>query len=134
MTSVSRLRLGNASDEEAADDGSLVAATKKAIRAASHLTDLDAGTIEAALALARKIDVWDVIVEWAIDDADQAEGNARPAVPVNDNTSLPTYLRYMDALKLTPMSRGVEISEAKEKGKLATMRAVRGGRGGERSA
>jgi hypothetical protein len=102
-----------------------VEATQKAIAAATHLTDLDAGTVEAALAVARKIDAWDVIVLMAQSDQDAMDRPGRPKVPEHDNTSFPTYLRYMDALKLTPASRGVEITESKARGKLATMRAAR---------
>ena len=54
----------------------------------------------AARALARKIDAWDVIVEWALDDA--AQGKGRPAVPANDNVSIASFLKYLDALGLTP--------------------------------
>lgn len=59
-----------------------------------------AGTIAAARALADKIDHWDVIVQWAVEDKEDM-GLSRPAVPQNDNTSLPTFLKYMEALGLT---------------------------------
>ncbi|WP_282946972.1 terminase small subunit [Cellulomonas endometrii] len=78
----------------------LLDALEEAVADAKHLTVRDAAAIEAARALARKIDAWDVIVEWAIDDANQNEG--RPQVPTNDNVSLPSFLKYLDALQLVP--------------------------------
>ncbi|UFU03450.1 hypothetical protein LQF12_02230 [Ruania suaedae] len=79
---------------------SVAAALDRAIAAADHLTDRDAGAIAAARALADKIDAWDEIVQWALDDA--AESGSRPRVPANDNTSLPTFLKFLDALQLVP--------------------------------
>ncbi|MGO3649360.1 terminase small subunit [Agrococcus casei] len=82
----------------------MVEATEKAIEAGvNHLTDLDAGAVEALRALARKIDAWDQIVEWAIEDA--ADGGGRPAVPQNDNVSISAYLKYCDQLGLSPAGR-----------------------------
>lgn len=83
---------------------SIFEACEAALKAASHVDadGADAGTVAALLALARKIDAWDLIVEWATEDA--AEGR-RPTVPQHDNTSLPTFLRYCEALGLTPGSR-----------------------------
>ena len=66
------------------------------------------GTIAAARALADKIDQWDVIVQWAVEDKEDF-GLMRPAVPQNDNTSLPTFLKYMDALGLTVAADPVVI-------------------------
>src|SRR5690625_4648436 len=82
---------------------SILEATERAIAAATHLTDEDAGAVEALRALARKIDAWDEIVQWALDDA--AESGSRPKVPANDNTSLPTFLKYCESLGLTPTGR-----------------------------
>lgn len=82
---------------------SVTAATERAIRAASHLTDLDAGAVAALRRLASLMDELDP----------------------KDNVTIPTYLKYCDALKLTPASRGVEVTESKARGKLATMRAAR---------
>ena len=75
-------------------------ALEAAICAATHLTARDAATVAAARALAAKIDAWDEIVSWALDDA--AVNGTRPAVPANDNTSLGTFLKYMEALQLMP--------------------------------
>lgn len=75
-------------------------ALERALRNAKHLRARDSATIAAARALARKIDAWDVIVQWAIEDADESGG--RPAVPANDNTSLGTFHRYLVSLQLMP--------------------------------
>jgi len=80
-------------------------ALERSIRNAKHLRAKDAAAVAAARKLARKIDAWDVIVDWAIDDADQAGDGARPKVPANDNTSLPTFLRFCESLGLTPAGR-----------------------------
>ncbi|MFF2493241.1 hypothetical protein [Agromyces sp. NPDC058064] len=118
------------------------------VDAAVHLTDDDAGAIEAARALADKIDAWDVIVEWAMDDitAGGLREGGRPAVPQNDNVSLASYLKYLEALGLTPSARkdrkpstatpGVgarKKSEATDGGEgdgsaLGALRLVKGGR------
>lgn len=84
----------------------LLDATDKAIAAAKgHLTDMDAGAVEAVRALARKIDAWDVIVQWALSDADDGPQGSRPKVPANDNVSLASYLKYCEALGLVPAGR-----------------------------
>ena len=76
----------------------------KAVAAADHLDreGVDAAAVEALLALARKIDAWDVIAGWALDDAG---GEGRPAVPANDNTSLGSFLKFCESLGLTPVGR-----------------------------
>lgn len=80
---------------------SVADALEASIAAASHLTARDSAAIAAARALADKIDQWDRIVQWAVEDAAEVEG--RPKVPANDNTSLPTFLKYVDALGLVPL-------------------------------
>jgi hypothetical protein len=89
------------------------------------LTSLDDGAVAALRALASKIDNWDAVVESATEQ--QSEGQKLP-VPLHDNTSIPTFLKYCEALKLTPASRGVTVGESDAKGKLAQMRLVRGGK------
>ena len=79
---------------------SVADALERAIAAADHLTARHAGAVAAARALAEKIDAWQIIVEWALDDA--AVNDRRPAVPANDNVSLPSFLKYLDALQLVP--------------------------------
>lgn len=103
----------------------LVAATEAAVAAAgTRLTSADAGAVEAMLALARKIDAWDVIVQWAIEDAQECEG--RPKVPQNDNVSISAYLKYAESLGLTPAGRS-KLEEKKPEGsggKLGRLSAV----------
>lgn len=81
------------------EDASLAAAFDRAVKNAKHLRAVHAPTVKAARMLARKIDAWDVIVDWALEDAD---GNGRPSVPANDNVSLASFLKYMDVLGMTP--------------------------------
>ena len=81
------------------------------------------GTIAAARALADKIDQWDVIVQWAVEDK-EALGLQRPAVPQNDNTSLPTFLKYMDALGLTVAADRAETKVATAAAKVKGERSV----------
>lgn len=61
--------------------------------------NLSAGPVAAVLALARKIDGWDAVIEAAMEDR---EDGAKLPIPLHDNTSIPTYLRYCEALQLTP--------------------------------
>jgi hypothetical protein len=103
--------------------GDVREALEKSVAAASHLTPMDAGAVEAARALADKIDAWDAIVEWALDDAGDKPG-ARPAVPQNDNVSIPSYLKFCESLGLTPAGRA-RLPEKKQEapsGKLALLR------------
>jgi len=87
----------------------------ESVAAATHLTALDRGAVEAARALADKVDAWDVIVEWARDDAAGIRG-ARPAVPQNDNVSLASLLKYMESLGLTPLARKTSLGGAAKPG------------------
>ena len=109
----------------------LVTETERAIEAASHLTDLDAGAVEAIRALARKIDAWDQIVQYALDDmAGKPKGATRPAVPQNDNVSISAYLKACDQLGLSPTGRkSLELDKGGESGgsKLGKLRTVHGG-------
>jgi hypothetical protein len=78
-------------------------ALDQAVAAATHLSVRDAAVVAAARALADKIDAWDVIVQWAKDDiAGNPRPGTRPAVPQNDNVSLPSFLKYLEALQLVP--------------------------------
>lgn len=100
-------------------------ATEKSIKAATHLTRMDDGAVEAMRALARKIDAWDVIVEWALDDADESE--RRPTVPQNDNVSISAYLKFCESLGLTPAGRDKLLKEKKPEaagGKLGKLRSI----------
>lgn len=106
---------------------SCVDATERAIEAASHLTDMDAGAVSALRELARKIDAWDVIVQWALDDVAGKRGmEARPAVPEHDNVTIPTYLKYCESMGLTPAGR-LKLPAAKKErpgGKLASLQSA----------
>ena len=98
----------------------LVGATERSIEAA-RLGDIDAGAVEALRALARKIQAWDLIVEWAVDDAPEGK---RPAVPQNDNVSISAYLKYCDQLGLSPAGRkALDLKEKVAGGKLSALRA-----------
>lgn len=77
-------------------------ALERSLRNAKHLRAKDAATVAAARALAWKIDNWDELAHQAIEDAEEKGKGSRPAVPLNDNTSLPTFLKYCDCLGLTP--------------------------------
>lgn len=97
------------------------------VKAAAHVDadGVDAGAVAAAGALAQKIDAWDQIVQWAVEDASESE--SRPKVPANDNTSLPTFLKYCEALGLTPAARkAVGDQPAKEVDPLASIKSKRG--------
>ena len=109
--------------------GAVREATEVSIKAATdtgRLTDEDAAAVAAIRALADKIDAWDDIVQWAIEDAG-AEG--RPKVPANDNVTLPTFLKFCDALGLTPAGRD-RLADKKESSggsKLGKLRSAHGG-------
>jgi hypothetical protein len=93
-------------------EGPVFAATELAVKASSHLTDADRGTVAVLMDLARTID--------GMDDRD--------AEAPLDNVTIPTYLKYSDALGLTPLSRlKLEKPEVRG-GKLAELRSIRGGR------
>ena len=103
---------------------SLVDETQAAVDAADHLTAKDKGAVEAMFALARKIDAWDVIVGWALDDASfSTRKDARPTVPQNDNVSLSAYLKYAEQLGLTPAGR-VRLVEKKPEGAGVKLRGL----------
>lgn len=91
---------------------SLAEALESALAAADHLEPKHAATVVAARALAEKIDAWQVIVEWALEDA--AGSESRPKVPANDNTSLPTFLKYMEALQLVPPAKAAAATTKPE--------------------
>lgn len=98
-------------------------ALDKSIEAAIHLTELDAAAVAGARALADKIDAWDVIVDWALDDLADNGGKGRPAVPQNDNVSLGSFLKYLDQLGLTPEAR--HVLEEKKGGSGGKLKALR---------
>jgi hypothetical protein len=78
-------------------------ATDLSIRAATHLDDADKGAVAALRMLADRLD----------------------NLPEQDNVSVPTFLRYCEALGLTPVGRkGIEAKKEAAGGKLAQLRAV----------
>ncbi len=80
-------------------DSTVRAGLERSLKNAKHLRAKDSAAVAAARALADKIDAWDVIVDWALEDAG---GSGRPAVPQNDNVSLASFLKYCEALKILP--------------------------------
>jgi hypothetical protein len=108
--------------------GDLLDATNAAIAAAKHLTPMDAGSVEAIRQLAVKIDVMDDYFDALADDA--VEHNRRP--PSQDNVSIPTYLKYAEALGLTPNGRTKALIEApKGAGASGTLGKLQGLKGGK---
>ena len=91
--------------------GEVARATEEAIAAAQdQLTAKDSGALAALRFLARKIDteaeLRELALQWAADN-----GGKPPPV---DNVSVPTYLKYCEALGLTVASRAA--LEAKKAG------------------
>lgn len=95
----------------------------QAVAAGALDAALSAGPVAAVLALARKIDGWDDVVEAAME---QREDGARLPVPLHDNTSIPTYLKYCEALHLTPSK--VPAKPAAEVDPIDELKAKRGRR------
>ena len=107
---------------------SLVEETLASFAAATHLSEKDNGPKAALLLLARKIDAWDQIVEWALDDAAEREGS-RPTVPQNDNVSISAYFKACDQLGLTPSGRkSLGLAGGGVSDKKAKLTALRGGK------
>lgn len=97
-------------------DGAVSAATEKAIDAATHLTDMHAGPVAVLRRLARQIDA---------QDTQRPDGT----YPPNDNTLMPTYLRYAAELGLTPVSAAKAGAKKEGRGgKLGELRALPGGK------
>ena len=92
---------------------SVLESLEASLAVATHLEPKHAATVGAARALAAKIDAWDTIVQWALEDAHDAQ--SRPTVPANDNTSLGTYARYLEQLGLTvPAAKSSPAKKAAE--------------------
>lgn len=98
---------------------SVVDATNAAVKASTVLTDADAGAVAALLHVAAQID--------AQVDGLTPDGKL-------DNVSVPTYLKFCDALGLTPVSRlrFAKPAQAEEVepngGKLGQLRSIAGGK------
>lgn len=92
---------------------SVAGETDRSLAAAGHLTDADAGAVAVLRGLAAAVD-------WLLDhEGLTASGKL-------DNVSVPTYLRYCDALGLTPAGR-LKLGEKPEEsgGVLAELQARR---------
>lgn len=97
--------------------GEVLAALEESITEAKRLNrldTLDASAIAAARVLARKIDQeqdrWDYCLKWQHEAG--ADGRGRPKPPPIDNVSLPTYLRYIESLGLSPGGRKPNLANA----------------------
>ena len=104
-------------------------ALNDAVKVATHLGPMDAAAVEAARALARKIDLHDEYFEALTDDA--LVYDLRP--PSQDNVSIPTFLKYCESLGLTPSGRArAEIEKPKGGAsggsKLAQLQSLKGGK------
>lgn len=88
--------------------------TGKAVKASSHITAADAGAVAALLHVAAQID---------------SQINGLTPDGRLDNVSVPTYLKFCDALGLTPVSRLRFEAERKDDsgGKLGQLRSIAGG-------
>ena len=100
-------------DHDFAEDESLLEATNKAIKAATHLQPKDRGAVQALRMLARKIDTMEDFYQTLCDDYESR--GLRP--PSQDNVSIPTYLRYSESLGLTPKTEKVPVKRTPEKKK-----------------
>lgn len=94
-------------------EGTVFGATVAAVEAAKHLTDADQGAVAVLLDLARTID-------------GMPERDAEAPL---DNVTIPTYLKFSDALGLTPLSRQkLDHKEGRGGSRLAELRAIAGGK------
>lgn len=98
----------------------VVQATEKSIKAATHLSAMDAGAVATLRALARQVQYLD------------ENGGLREDGKL-DNVSIPTYLRFCESLGLTPAGRA-KLAEKKGKTEddtadtIAELRSIHGGR------
>lgn len=94
-------------------EGTVYEATVAAVAAARHLGAVDQGAVAVLLDLARTID-------------GMPERDAEAPL---DNVTIPTYLKYSDALGLTPLSRQ-KLDKKDDRGgsKLAELRSIAGGK------
>ncbi|MGI8614446.1 MAG: terminase small subunit [Nocardioidaceae bacterium] len=91
---------------------SVVEATEASIRAAKHLSPMDAGAVEALRVLAVKLDELDESGRF-------------------DNVAIPTFLKFCESLGLTPAGR-VRLDDVRKQqptGKLAQLRSAAAVRG-----
>ena len=113
------------------EDLVILLATNKSIAAATHLTDMDSGAVEALRDVARTIDVANLGLNEEKDDAPpEKRGRGRPkgsGVGGQDNVYV-TYLKFCEQLGLTPAGR-VKLGDTKQPvttSKLAHLRSING--------
>lgn len=75
-----------------AEARTIASETEAAINAADHLTDRDRGAVEVLRRLAEQADY--LVAHGGMSEAGKF-----------DNVTIPTYLRYAEALQLTPTAR-----------------------------
>jgi hypothetical protein len=75
--------------------GAVLEATEQSLGAATHLTDMDAGAVQALRVLAAKIDALSAETVESMEDLKAKF----------DNVTIPTYLKYCESLGLTPAGR-----------------------------
>lgn len=97
--------------------GAVLEATEASLGAAKHLTEMDAGAVEALRSLAKILDAM---------LGEPEEGCEREVK--FDNVTIPTYLKYCESLGLTPAGRQ-RLNEKKPDGgaKGGKLVALQGG-------
>jgi hypothetical protein len=98
--------------------GPVAEATETSIQAATHLTAVDRGAVEALRTLAVAI------------DALAATGGVREDGKL-DNVSVPTYLKFCESLGLTPVGRS-RLPEKKAEAPVGKLALLRGEAAGKR--
>jgi hypothetical protein len=93
--------------------GAVLEATEASLEAATHLTEMDAGAVQALRSLAK-------ILDAMLGDDD---GGGEREVKF-DNVTIPTYLKYCESLGLTPAGReklALKKDEGAKRGKLVSL-------------
>lgn len=94
--------------------GAVLEATEASLEAATHLTEMDAGAVQALRVLAAKIDQ---MMSETIESMDDLKAKF-------DNVTIPTYLKYCESLGLTPAGReklALKKDEGSKRGKLVSL-------------
>lgn len=82
-----------------------------------------AATAQAALAVAVKVDMMDAFLKKLAEDAIERGSKA----PSMDNASLPTLLKYLTALRLTPDAVKLAAAAGSDDAEGAALRGIEGG-------
>jgi len=92
---------------------SVLRSTRVALKAAglSSTSGPDAGSVAVLLRLAAAIDNMAAVETALLSLADDGERMRRPSL---DNVTIPTYLRYAEALGLTPAARAAKNGAASD--------------------